>query len=83
MSIASASESQRDNPYLLTRPEFFSAKKKIAHASAFFDPSKTPFDAFECEFLDPTQFREQMRRNFLLEFTDEELGALIMFFDTV
>jgi hypothetical protein len=83
MSFTNSARSQRDNPYLLTLPEFFSAKKKLGHVAAYFDPEKISFDAFNSEYLNPTQFREQMRRNFLIEFTDAELGAIVTYLDKV
>lgn len=58
-----------------------SAKKKIGHVSAFFDPQKTSLKGFESTVLDPTQFREQLRRNLSITVTDAELGALVTLFD--
>ena len=36
---------------------------------------------FDTVALDPTEFREQLRRNFQINLTDEELGAIIYLFD--
>jgi len=67
---------------LLTLPELLSAKKKISRVSAHHDPEKTSFKGLECLYLDPTQFREQLKRNFLIVLTDGELGALVTLLDT-
>lgn len=69
------------NPYLLTLPQLLSAKKKIAHVAAFYDPSGTTLRGFDAEALDATQFREQLRRNFMIKLTDDELGAIVFLFD--
>jgi hypothetical protein len=74
---------QETNPYLLTLPELLSAKKKISRVSAHHDPEKTSFKGMECLYLDPTQFREQLKRTFLIVLTDGELGALVTLLDTV
>jgi hypothetical protein len=72
-----------DNPYLLTRPELLSAKKKLGQSSATYDPSKTSLKGFEAHSLDPTQFREQLRRILRITVSNAELGALVLLFDTV
>jgi len=72
---------QDTNPYLLTLPELLSAKKKISRVSAHHDPDKTSFKGLECLYLDPTEFREQLKRNFLIVLTDGELGALVTLLD--
>lgn len=77
MSVAS------ENPYLLTLPDLLSAKKKLAVVAASYDPAKTSMKGFEGLSLDPTEFREQLRRNFLVSLTNAELGALVMYFDRV
>ena len=41
------------------------------------------FNGFDSQALDPTQFREQLRRNFSINLTDSELGATILMFDKV
>lgn len=74
-------KSQSDNPYLLTLPQLMSAKKKIGRIAAFHDPKKNSFSGFDCAALSPTQFREQLRRNFSVTLDDAELGATIMLFD--
>lgn len=73
----------RDNPFLLTRPELLSAKRKIAQVAYGFDPRKISFKGFECHSLDPTTFREQIRHNLLIHLTNAELGALVTLFDKV
>ena len=70
-----------ENPYLLTLPQLISAKKKIGRVAAFYDPKKMSFKGFDAEALDPTQFREQLRRNFLISLSDSELGAIVLLFD--
>jgi hypothetical protein len=72
-----------ENPFLLTRPELLSAKRKVARAAHGFDPIKTSFKGMECYSLDPTEFREQLRQNFQIQLTSAELGALVMLFDKV
>ncbi len=69
------------NPYLLTLPQLLSAKQKIGRVSLFYDPVKFSLKGFDSEKLDPTQFREQLRQNFLIRLTDEELGAIVLLFD--
>ena len=69
------------NPYLLTLPELMSAKKKIGGVAAFYDPLKISFRGFDSTALDPTQFREQLRRNLGVHLTDAELGAIVFLFD--
>ena len=71
----------RENPFLLTRPELLSAKRKIAQVAYGYDPRKISFKGFECHSLDPTTFREQIRHNLLIHLTNAELGALVTFFD--
>lgn len=73
----------RDNPFLLTRPELLSAKRKIAQVAYGFDPRKISFKGFESHSLDPTTFREQIRHNLLIHLTNAELGALVTLFDKV
>ncbi len=58
-----------------------SAKKKIGQVAAFYDPMKHSFKGFDAIALDPTQFREQLRRNFLVKLTNAELGAIVFLFD--
>ena len=77
MSVAS------ENPYLLTLPDLLSAKRKLAVVAASYDPKKISLKGFECLSLDPTEFREQLRRNFLISVTNAELGALVVLFDKV
>ena len=73
----------RENPFLLTRPELLSAKRKIAQVANGFDPRKISFKGFESHSLDPTTFREQIRHNLLIHLTNSELGALVTLFDKV
>jgi Ca2+-binding EF-hand superfamily protein len=62
-------------------PQLMSAKKKIGQVAAFYDPMKHSFKGFDAIALDPTQFREQLRRNFLVKLTNAELGAIVFLFD--
>jgi hypothetical protein len=80
-SVAMASIPGRENPFLLTRPELLSAKRKIAQVANGYDPRKISFRGFECHSLDPTTFREQIRHNLLIHLTNAELGALVTLFD--
>ena len=72
-----------DNPYLLTLPQLLSAKKKLGRVAAYYDPAKTSFKGFESQALDPTEFREQLRRTFQIQLSNAELGALVVLFDKV
>lgn len=69
------------NPYLLTLPELMSAKKKIGRVACFYDHDKMSLSGFDSKALNPTEFRSQLRTNFLIELTNAELGAIIMLFD--
>ena len=69
------------NPYLLTNPHLLSAKKKIGSIAAYYDPKKISFKGFDAAALNPTEFREQLRRNLLVKMTNQELGAIVMLFD--
>ncbi len=69
------------NPYLLTLPQLLSAKKKIGKVASTYDPKEDSFRGFDCSYLTPVQFRHQLRRNFLIELTDSELGAVVFLFD--
>jgi hypothetical protein len=71
------------NPFLLSRPELISAKKKIALVSSTYDPMKTNLKGFEVYSLSPTEFREQLRQTCQIILTSEELGALAILFDRV
>lgn len=73
--------SASENPYLQTLPQLMSAKKKIGHLASFYDHEKTPLSAFDCEELNPTEFREQLRRTFGIELSNAELGAIVMYCD--
>jgi hypothetical protein len=54
------------------------ALEKIGKAAAFYDPARNNLlNAFEGSFVDATVLKEQMRRNFRIEFTPRELGALV------
>ena len=64
-----------ENPYLLTLPQLISAKKKIGKVATFYDPKKSSFKGFDSQALTPTEFREQLRRNFLVKLSDDELRA--------
>lgn len=69
------------NPYLLTLPQLISVKKKIGQLAAFHDHEKTSLKAFDSEELNPTQFREQLRRTFGIEISNGELGAIVTYCD--
>lgn len=69
------------NPYLLTLPQLISVKKKIGQLAAFHDHEKSSLKAFDSEQLNPTEFREQLRRTFGIEITNAELGAIVMYCD--
>ena len=69
------------NPYLLTLPQLMTAKQKIGKVACFYDPLKTSLSAFHAETLEPTEFREQLRRTFFITLSDEELGAIVTMFD--
>ena len=71
----------RNNPFLLTLPQLMTAKQKIGKVACFYDPLKTQLSAFHAETLEPTEFREQLRRTFFITLSDEELGALVTMFD--
>ena len=71
----------KKNPYLLTLPQLMTAKQKIGKVACFHDPFKTSLSAFQTEALEPTEFRELVRRTFYITLTDEELGALVTMFD--
>jgi hypothetical protein len=75
--------SQSQNPYLLTLPQLMTAKKKIGHLASYFDPQRMSLKGFDAEELNPTEFREQLRRTFAVELTNKELGALVMYCDKV
>ena len=69
------------SPSLMCLPQLMSAKKKIGRIAAFYDPKKISLTGFDSVSLDPTQFREQLRRNLDVKLTDSELGALVLLFD--
>lgn len=81
MSVTSSSGNH--NPFLLSRPELVSAKKKLALVSSTYDPIKTNLKGFEVYSLSPTEFREQLRQCCQIFLTCEELGALVLLFDKV
>lgn len=69
------------NPYLLTLPQLISARKKIGTVAAYYDPVLYSLEGFAGYELNPTEFREQLRRNFFINLSDAELGALVYYFD--
>lgn len=70
------------NPILLTLPQFQSAKKKLIQSALTIHDLRYSLKAFyDSDRLNPTQFREQLKRNLLITLTDEELGAIVMYFD--
>lgn len=68
------------NPYLLTLPSLISAKKKLSRVAKNYE--NYSLKAFESQTLTPTQFRQQLIRNFNVKVDDSELGALVSLFDT-
>ena len=72
-----------NNPFLLSRRELISAKKKLSLFSSTYDPLKLSLKGFEAYSLTPTEFKEQLRNCFQINLTSEELGALILLFDKV
>mmetsp|Transcript_9123 Transcript_9123/g.12612 ORF Transcript_9123/g.12612 Transcript_9123/m.12612 type:complete len:608 (+) Transcript_9123:32-1855(+) len=70
------------NPYLMTLPSLISAKNKLSQIAENYDPNRYSLKGFDSEKLTPTQFRQQLMRNFRINITDEELGALIYLFDS-
>lgn len=75
------SGSVKDNPYLLTLPQLISAKNKVSKVAGHFDPDRYSLKGFESVGLNPTEFREQLRRNFNITLSNAELGALVYLFD--
>lgn len=69
------------NPYLLTLPQLISAKTKIGRVAEVYDPLRHSLAGFGSQALTPTEFREQLRRNFGINLTNAELGAIIRLFD--
>jgi hypothetical protein len=64
-------------------PELISAKRKVGVAAAYMDGdtiSKCFKQGFR--FMNHTEFRAQLRKNFRVELTNKELGAIVMAFDT-
>jgi len=59
-----------------------SAKNKLSKIAENYDPNRYSLKGFDSEKLTPTQFRQQLMRNFRINVTDEELGALIYLFDS-
>lgn len=70
-----------NNPYLLTLPQLISAKTKIGRVAEVFDPLRHSLAGFGSQALTPTEFREQLRRNFGVNLSNAELGAIIRLFD--
>ena len=68
------------NPYLLTLPSLISAKKKLCKVAKNYE--NYSLKAFESQSLTPTQFRQQLIRNFNVKVDDSELGALVSLFDS-
>ena len=67
---------------MLCLPQLLSAKKKIGLVAAFYDHQDDTLKLFaNGTNMNPTQFREQLRRIFFIKLTDEELGAMICYFD--
>mmetsp|Transcript_35368 Transcript_35368/g.45400 ORF Transcript_35368/g.45400 Transcript_35368/m.45400 type:complete len:571 (+) Transcript_35368:131-1843(+) len=63
-------------------PEIIHVKKKLGRLAMNFDPQRSGvLRGFDGTSLGPTEFKEQMRRNFGMNLTPSELGAMITWFD--
>lgn len=70
--------------YHYSREQREAAFQKLAHAAKKYDkthPAAMSLDGFEQKTMEPTVFREMIKRTFGLVLEPEELGALIHFFD--
>lgn len=74
-------QSSAKNPYLMTLPSLISAKNKLSKIAENYDPNRYSLKGFDSQNLTPTQFRQQLMRNFRVNLSDAELGALITLFD--
>lgn len=68
-----------------TEDDFDEALKKLVHLCYNFDQRQlgpAGLSAFECESLNPAQFREMLKRTFNVKLNPQELGALVTYFDS-
>lgn len=66
----------------MTLPSLISAKNKLSKIAENYDPNRYSLKGFDSQALTPTQFRQQLIRNFGINLNDAELGALISLFDS-
>jgi hypothetical protein len=69
------------HPHLMTMPELHTAKEKLGDVAAHYDGLKYNFEGFSAEELEPYEFRQQLQSMFKVTLSDEELGALVTYFD--
>eukprot|EP01038_Epipyxis_sp_PR26KG_P006731 gene6731-9225_t len=65
--------------------DFDDALTKLIHISHHFDPrllGPAGFAAFNAAYMNPSEFRETLKRTFNLKVTSKELGAMVNYFDT-
>jgi hypothetical protein len=70
--------------YDFSRDEKESAFRKLAVAAKKYDkshPGCVALDGFQCLELEPSAFRDIVRRTFNLTFTPGELGSVVQHFD--
>lgn len=79
ISIASLGDA---NARMNAHPDVASVRRKIASVAAYYDPQRGGgLKGFNGAELDPTALKEQLRRNFGIQVTPAELGALVTLFD--
>lgn len=79
ISIASLGDA---NARMNAHPDVASVRRKIASVAAYYDPQRQGgLKGFNGAELDPTALKEQLRRNFGIQVTPAELGALVTLFD--
>jgi hypothetical protein len=67
---------------LASNPDVRAARQRIRDISSKWDVLKQgPLRGFDCVSLDPTAFREQLKRNFGLLLNARELGGLVAWYD--
>jgi hypothetical protein len=89
MKLEKAAEEQETKTHISLiesyKPEDLdSAMRKIIEAAVKYDrlmPGAVQLDAFDCEFMPPNVFREQMKMVFNIPLTVEELSAFIKNFN--
>ena len=67
--------------YIFSKADKDSALKKLREAARLTDTSGGAMKAFETKFMQPHEFKEQLKRVFNLKITAPELGALMKIFD--